>query len=43
MRSVRAVYVAYLVTILLGIGYVTVLALMGPCPRRAAATSATTA
>jgi hypothetical protein len=29
MRNVRAVYVAYLVTIVLGIVYVTVLGLMG--------------
>ena len=29
MRNVKAVYVAYLVTIVLGIAYVTVLGLMG--------------
>ena len=29
MRNVRAVYVAYLVTVVLGIGYVTALGLMG--------------
>jgi hypothetical protein len=29
MRSVRAVYIAYLVTVLLGIVYVTALGLMG--------------
>ena len=29
MRNVRTVYIAYLVTILLGIGYVTALGLMG--------------
>ena len=29
MRNVRAIYVAYLVTILLGIVYVTALGLMG--------------
>ncbi len=29
MRNVRAVYIAYLVTIVLGIAYVTVLGLIG--------------
>jgi hypothetical protein len=29
VRGVRAVYVAYLVVVLLGIGYVTALGLMG--------------
>ncbi len=29
MRGVRAVYVGYLVVVLLGIGYVTALGLMG--------------
>ncbi len=29
MRNVRLVYAAYLVTVLLGIGYVTALGLMG--------------
>ena len=43
MRNVKLVYAAYLVTILLGIVYVTVGGLMGRWPPRAADSCGTTA